>query len=177
MTAEERFSIRELIKRTGTPAATIHHYRRSGLLPPPRRVAANRFLYDERHVRALQVIRSIRARHNVPLATIRRQMPRLMSAFDGRFLAPEALDTLVGRSDQGSGRRGPADRLLSAAITGFARRGYAGVNVDEICRTARVAKGSFYRHYRSKEELFFAAADAARADVIAEFGRALSQDP
>src|SRR5438094_10312681 len=99
MTAEERFSIRELIKRTGTPAATIHHYRRSGLLPTPRRVAANRFLYDERHVRALRVIRSVRARHNVPLSTIRRNMPQLMSAFDGRFLAPEAIDVVLGRRD------------------------------------------------------------------------------
>lgn len=40
------------------PASTIHHYRRSGLIPPPVRQSANRFLYDERHVEAVLAIRA-----------------------------------------------------------------------------------------------------------------------
>ena len=54
-----------------------------------------------------------------------------------------------------SRRRVPRDRLLDAAREAFVRRGYADVNVDDICRAARIAKGSFYRHYRSKEAVFF----------------------
>ena len=38
--------------RTGVPAASIHHYRRLGLLPEPERAARNRFVYDQRHVEA-----------------------------------------------------------------------------------------------------------------------------
>lgn len=40
------------------PASTIHHYRRSGLIPPPVRQSANRFLYDERHVEAVLAVRA-----------------------------------------------------------------------------------------------------------------------
>jgi AcrR family transcriptional regulator len=46
-------SLSDVVARTGVPASTIHHYRRSGLIPPPLRQSANRFLYDERHVEAV----------------------------------------------------------------------------------------------------------------------------
>ena len=51
-------SLSELVARTGVPASTIHHYRRSGLIPPPHRQSANRFVYDERHVEALHALRA-----------------------------------------------------------------------------------------------------------------------
>jgi AcrR family transcriptional regulator len=53
-----RFSLSELVARSGVPASTIHHYRRAGLIPPPVREMANRFGYDERHLEALQHIRT-----------------------------------------------------------------------------------------------------------------------
>jgi AcrR family transcriptional regulator len=52
-----RLSLSDLVARTGVPASTIHHYRRSGLIPPPARIAPNRFAYDEGHVDALRRIR------------------------------------------------------------------------------------------------------------------------
>jgi AcrR family transcriptional regulator len=55
---ERRFSLSELVARSGVPASTIHHYRRTGLIPPPVREAANRFGYDERHLEALRRIRA-----------------------------------------------------------------------------------------------------------------------
>src|SRR5439155_17828889 len=63
----ERFSIGELVARSGVPAATIHHYLRLGLLPSARRTAPNRFLYDQRHLQALRLIRLLRARRGLPL--------------------------------------------------------------------------------------------------------------
>lgn len=53
-----RMSLSELVERSGVPASTIHHYRRSGLIPPPVREAANRFGYDDSHLQALLEIRS-----------------------------------------------------------------------------------------------------------------------
>jgi AcrR family transcriptional regulator len=55
---ERRFSLSELVLRSGVPASTIHHYRRAGLIPPPERETANRFGYDERHLDALLRIRA-----------------------------------------------------------------------------------------------------------------------
>jgi AcrR family transcriptional regulator len=53
-----RLSLSELVAKSGVPASTIHHYRRSGLIPPPEREASNRFAYDERHLEALLLIRA-----------------------------------------------------------------------------------------------------------------------
>jgi AcrR family transcriptional regulator len=175
MGEQARYAMSELVRRSGVPAATIHHYLRVGLLPAPRRVASNRFLYDDRHRTTLEVIRALREQRGLPLARIRRMLPELLALGETEALRPASWDLVLGRRVAPAHRSGH-DRILVAAMNAFARHGYAGVNVDDICRAARVAKGSFYRHWRSKEELFFAAADAARAEVVFEFARALS-DP
>jgi AcrR family transcriptional regulator len=168
-----RYAISELVRQSGVPAATIHHYLRLGLLPPPRRVAANRFLYDDRHLTALRVIRALREQRRLPLPRIRRMLPELVALGEAEALRPASWDAVLDRPVRPAMRSGQ-DRILAAAMTAFARHGFAGVNVDDICRSARVAKGSFYRHWRSKEELFFAAVDAARAEVVFDFSKAMS---
>src|SRR5207247_63795 len=173
--ARERFSISELVVRTHVPPATIHHYLRLGLLPPARRLAANRFLYDERHVRSLKLIRVLRERRRLPLRVIRRVLPDLLGLDQDQAFRPEMWDQAVGAHVGRGTRRPPAARLLDAAIEAFARRGYADVNVDDICRAARIAKGSFYRHYHSKEELFLAATESLADEVVALFRRAAGQ--
>jgi len=52
--------------------------------------------------------------------------------------------------------REPRDRILGAAYELFAKRGVRAVGVDEIIATAGVAKATFYRHYRSKDDLILA---------------------
>lgn len=44
-------------------------------------------------------------------------------------------------------------RLFETAVALIKSRGYDHVTISEICRTAGVAKGSFYVHYRSKEDI------------------------
>lgn len=46
------------------------------------------------------------------------------------------------------------DRLLDAAIRLFSKRWYSEVSVADICRTAGVSNGIFYRYYRGKEAIF-----------------------
>jgi AcrR family transcriptional regulator len=168
------FPISELVNRTGIPAATIHHYLRLGLLPRPDRRGPNRFLYDERHVRALTLIRLLRDRRGLPLPAIRRVLPDLLELEEEQAFRPEMWDRVAGVRLSQAARRSPRARLLAAAMDSFARRGFGDVNVDDICQAARIAKGSFYRHFRSKEELFFAATDAARKEVTEAFGRAVA---
>jgi len=161
----ERFPISELVRRTGVPAATIHHYRRLGLVPAAKRVAPNRFLYDERHVRALRLVRVLRERRGLRLPLIRRLLPELLALEGAEAFRPEMWDRLVDLRAPSGGRRPAALRLLDVAVEAFGRQGYAEANVDDICRAAKIAKGSFYRHHRSKEDLFFAAAEAASVRI------------
>src|SRR5436190_20996121 len=50
--------------------------------------------------------------------------------------------------------RASPDRILAAAATEFADRGFAGARVDRIARRARVNKAMLYYHFRSKQELY-----------------------
>ena len=149
------FGVSELAARSGVPVPTIHYYRKLGLLPPATQAVSNRFGYRERHVLALDLIRSLRA-HQVPLDTVREVLPALLAA-GGVGLTEQAWQTLVA-----AGSVAPidpaAERLLDAARAAFARRGYDGVSVGEICDTVGIAKGTFYRYFDSKEAVFVAAA-------------------
>jgi AcrR family transcriptional regulator len=167
-----QFTISVLSERSGTGIPTIHHYRRIGLLPPAIEVASNRFYYDERHVEALATIRLLRERRNVPLEAIRAVLPDLLAlkrddAHSGDW------DRAVLRHLERSGTSAIAARLVVAARTLFAERGYSAVNVADICKSAKVAKGSFYRYFDSKEAIFL---EAARSTVDA-VGDQLDQLP
>lgn len=54
--------------------------------------------------------------------------------------------------------------LLAAGVRVFARHGYAGATVAAIAAEAGYAKGSFYRHWASKEDAFFALIDEGMAE-------------
>jgi TetR/AcrR family transcriptional repressor of nem operon len=49
-------------------------------------------------------------------------------------------------------------KLLDAAMHVIRAKGYAGTTVDDICHHAGVTKGSFFHHFKSKDELAIAAA-------------------
>ncbi len=48
-------------------------------------------------------------------------------------------------------------KFIDAAIAVVREQGYAATSVDEICARAGVGKGSFFHHFKSKEELLLAA--------------------
>jgi TetR/AcrR family transcriptional regulator, transcriptional repressor for nem operon len=48
-------------------------------------------------------------------------------------------------------------KLLDAALQVIRAKGYAATTVDDICQQAGVTKGSFFHHFKSKDELALAA--------------------
>jgi AcrR family transcriptional regulator len=159
------FTIAELTSLTGVPPASIHHYLKQGLLPAPEELSPNRFLYDDRHVQGLRLIRALRERRRIPLALVRRIMPELLYLQEEEAFRPDIWDRALAPAR----RQHPSQRILTVARDAFTRRGYGDVNVEEICEAARLAKGSFYRHYHSKEELFGAVVRSASGEVLAAF--------
>jgi len=63
-------------------------------------------------------------------------------------------------------------KLLDAARDVIRAKGYAGSTVDDICAAAGVTKGSFFHHFKSKEEMVVAAADQFEAMAATIFGSA-----
>lgn len=50
-------------------------------------------------------------------------------------------------------------KLLEAALQVIRAKGYAAMRIEDICETAGLTKGSFFHHFKSKEELALAAAE------------------
>lgn len=53
--------------------------------------------------------------------------------------------------------------LLTAAAAVFARKGYDGASISDICREANLSSGAVYAHYAGKAELF--------VEVVKQHGR------
>jgi len=51
--------------------------------------------------------------------------------------------------------------ILEAASRVFAERDYHSVSMDQVARRARVGKGTLYRYFDSKEDLYLALLDSA----------------
>jgi TetR/AcrR family transcriptional regulator, transcriptional repressor for nem operon len=49
-------------------------------------------------------------------------------------------------------------RLLNSALDVIRAKGYACTTIDDICHRAGITKGSFFHHFKSKDELALAAA-------------------
>jgi len=59
-------------------------------------------------------------------------------------------------------------RILDAAVQVIRAKGYSAMTIDDVCLAAGLTKGSFFHHFKSKEELALAAAGhfAAMADSL-----------
>lgn len=58
-------------------------------------------------------------------------------------------------------------QILEAALGCFARRGFHGATMPEICAAAGLSPGTVYRYFRSKEELIEALVEVDRAESLA----------
>ena len=65
----------------------------------------------------------------------------------------------VGRPPDTGLKERRREEILDAATTVFAEQGFAVADVQEIADKAGVGKGTVYRYFPSKEELFLAAVD------------------
>ena len=68
-------------------------------------------------------------------------------------------------------------RLLDAAETVFAEKGYHGAAVDDIARKSDSSKGGFYFHFSNKEAIFLALIDSLTPRLEAAIERAISVEP
>jgi AcrR family transcriptional regulator len=74
-------------------------------------------------------------------------------------------------------REARRSRILAAAVSLFASRGFAAVQMDDVARLAGMGKPTLYRYFPSKAELFLAAFDSlfdgidARLQEIAASGQ------
>ncbi|MGW2938035.1 TetR/AcrR family transcriptional regulator [Streptomyces sp. NPDC001156] len=67
------------------------------------------------------------------------------------------------------------ERLLNAAEQAFAKDGFHGVSIAELCARAGYTTGAFYSNYGSKDELFLALFTRRSEIVLKQLGEAVDQ--
>lgn len=70
----------------------------------------------------------------------------------------------------------PRQRIMDAAIACFARSGFHGASMQEICAEAAMSPGALYRYFPSKVSIIAAIAEAERAEHAAFFERMAEAD-
>ncbi len=63
-------------------------------------------------------------------------------------------------------------KLIDAAVRVFRKKGYAATRVEDVCEEAGLTKGSFFHHFKTKEELALAAASHFSEAADAFFAQA-----
>lgn len=69
------------------------------------------------------------------------------------------------------------ERLVVAARAVFERDGFASAKITDIAKRAKVAVGSFYTYFDSKDAVFRAVIEAIGAELAAPLPRDASSDP
>jgi len=71
------------------------------------------------------------------------------------------------------------EEILDAAAQLFARHGYRNTDMEYVAQALKIAKGTIYRYFPSKEELFLAAADRGmrRAGEFVDRSICMDVDP
>lgn len=67
-------------------------------------------------------------------------------------------------------------RIIDAAVSCFARAGFHGASMHEICAEAGMSPGALYRYFPSKVSIIAAIAEAERAQHAAFFERMAEAD-
>src|SRR5207248_6136946 len=66
-------------------------------------------------------------------------------------------------------------RILEAAATAFADRGYEGVSLNQLIRGSGLTKGAFYFHFASRDELALAAFRHKQQQLVAQIAEAIDE--
>ena len=77
-------------------------------------------------------------------------------------------------AEQGRGRR---ERILDAAFTTFAGRGYRDASMDDIASAAETSKGGVYFHFPTKESIFRELMRTTADKLIAKVEREVADEP
>lgn len=120
-------------------------------------------------------------------ATLIRELYRSVLDIAGQWAVPrrELLEDLLFQSvrrsaDAERGKRrlhkDARSRILKAALDEFSDKGFHHSTIDTIAERAGIAKGTVYRYFKTKDELFNALKEDSMTEFLEEAKRAVGQE-
>jgi AcrR family transcriptional regulator len=67
--------------------------------------------------------------------------------------------------------------LFEVAMRLFEQKGYDAINIDDIVRASKVARGTFYFHFPSKEDILYEAVQMGEAEIVVRMRAVLADRP
>jgi AcrR family transcriptional regulator len=141
------YRISELSRITSVPIPTIRYYLKEGLLPPAVKRGKTSAYYSDDHLDRLVLIKKLQTEERRALASIREELDRIP-------LKPAPDDNMVISSTE------KRNEIISAAIDLFLKNGLDETSIDDIVNKASIGKGTFYKYFKDKNELFVECADS-----------------
>ncbi|MBP7736129.1 MAG: MerR family transcriptional regulator [Spirochaetes bacterium] len=141
------YKMSELSRISSTPIPTIRFYIKEGLLPPAIKTSKTAGYYTDDHLERLKIIKKMQTDEQKPLALIKEELDRrpYASAPDG--------DTVIASSEK-------RNAIVAAAVDLFLNNGLGETSIDDIVNKASIGKGTFYKYFKDKDDLFFQCADS-----------------
>ncbi|MCB0219984.1 MAG: MerR family transcriptional regulator [Chrysiogenetes bacterium] len=111
MAKKKQFKLSELADAAGVAGKTIHYYLRAGILPPPRKVREKLALYDENHLKLLELVRKLQKEKKLPLAFIAQLFKQ--GNYDAQALELSLVADMFERATEGKGFLPPSVGVLA----------------------------------------------------------------
>lgn len=146
MERSKYMKISEVSRLTNTPKSTIRYYINQELLPPPIKTGKTMAYYSKEHVERLQLIKKILNEENIPLRFLKELLNKEQEKYDQR-------------SEAFSDPRGRREDIINNAIMLFRKKGYFDTTISDIVEHAKIGRGTFYLHFKNKQELFVECTD------------------
>jgi AcrR family transcriptional regulator len=67
--------------------------------------------------------------------------------------------------------------LFDVAMRLFDQRGYDAVNIDDIVRACKVARGTFYFHFPSKDDILYEAVRRGEREIVQRMAAVSAEEP
>ena len=134
---EDCLKLSEMAKKAGVSASTVYDYLRYGILPPPVRTSPTKSFFTQKHLERLYEVRTLRSKG--------------LSINDIRDSLGCNNPLEIKASDSNDSIR---IEIIDKALELFSKYHYEKTKVVDITNALNIGSGTFYRYFKSKEELF-----------------------
>ena len=135
--------ISELSRQSGVSVDRIRYYMAKEILPKPIKVNKTSAFYTSQHLERLVLIEKLHSQNGLSISVIKEMIDSIIE-IEGSGSSPSQVENPSVVRDQ----------LVSSSIDIFRRKGYEGTTITDIVTAANLARNTFYRYFKSKEELF-----------------------